>query len=437
MRSKRTNHMVSGILLFMVFAIAFVSNASSEEIPEDYIKQYVEDLSNVALNKPIELVGEDLSGTPSALVDDNCIVPEDPYYFEQTNSVAFHEYHNEFPENLSQYIAVHLNGVFVIDMITVCSTPEAAYDWAYWDLVHNEWRLVQGSYSSGYDSFDGIPDPDYPLQPVKTPLGPRIATNAIAIFPYEEGSCYPCFAVTEIVVMGKPVEFLTGDFDGDGVPFASDRCYSTEEGSCVDNQGCPTGGQYTQEDLDNAVATAVAELQKKVEVLTTENERLQGQVAELSAAIEKKNQEIETLKGTIVKKDREIAELETQIRQLNGQITQHEQIIADLYNKLNDLNAWLKQQEKTIADLNNQITELKNQITQNEKTINDLKYSLDQGALGLAEIQNLLGTPPGRRTSNTSYSGKLGSSLNASIQMLLAPPGNNISGNTQQGKKAK
>ena len=53
----------------------------------------------------------------------------------------------------------------------------------------------------------------------------------------------------------------------------------------------------------------------------------------------------------------------------------------------------------------------------------------------LGEIKNLLATPPGQRSSTSLYEGELGDELNEIIEMLLAPQGSNISGNTPQGKK--
>ncbi|MFC1991695.1 choice-of-anchor Q domain-containing protein [Chloroflexota bacterium] len=65
----------------------------------------------------------------------------------------------------------------------------------------------------------------------------------------------------------------------------------------------------------------------------------------------------------------------------------------------------------------------------------EVDAALDQGLLGLEEIKSLLETPQGQRSSLSSYIGEFGELLNEIIEMLLAPPGSNISDNTPHGKK--
>jgi predicted outer membrane repeat protein len=64
-----------------------------------------------------------------------------------------------------------------------------------------------------------------------------------------------------------------------------------------------------------------------------------------------------------------------------------------------------------------------------EEDLNAANESLDEASAALLEIQSLLSTPRGKRRSSSNYTGELGSSLNDIIQMLLAPPGRNISRN--------
>lgn len=70
---------------------------------------------------------------------------------------------------------------------------------------------------------------------------------------------------------------------------------------------------------------------------------------------------------------------------------------------------------------------------------NDLSKAIDSiniGILGLEEIKQLLETPPGQRSSRSSYIGQLGGLLNEIIDILVAPPGEAISSNTPMLKRS-
>jgi len=70
-----------------------------------------------------------------------------------------------------------------------------------------------------------------------------------------------------------------------------------------------------------------------------------------------------------------------------------------------------------------------------EGQLADFNSSLQQAFSGFEEIKSLLETPPGQRSSTSSYEGIIGDVLNEIIDMLISPPGSNISDSTPNGKK--
>ena len=78
------------------------------------------------------------------------------------------------------------------------------------------------------------------------------------------------------------------DSDGDGVPDEWDTCPNTPTDSYVNSDGCELTGYYAQEELDQAVAEATADLQGRVNSLT-------AQLAEAEAKLAAAEQEIANL----------------------------------------------------------------------------------------------------------------------------------------------
>lgn len=88
------------------------------------------------------------------------------------------------------------------------------------------------------------------------------------------------------------------------------------------------------------------------------------------------------------------------------------------------------------ADINAAIDALQLQLSGATTRISTLLGDIETAKTGLAEIAKLIGTPPGHRSSTSNYSTLdspvLGTVLNGVVDMLLAPPGQNI---RQQGWK--
>ena len=133
-----------------------------------------------------------------------------------------------------------------------------------------------------------------------------------------------------------------------------------------------------------------------------------------------------------------IADLEEQLAWANDILTLREQQLDDAEWVIFYLRADLVVANGHIANLEQLMATMYTQEQLDAAVaaaVADLTISLEQGLLGLEEIKNLLATPPGQRSSTSSYEGVLGDELNEIIEMLLAPQGSNISETTPHGKK--
>jgi hypothetical protein len=130
-----------------------------------------------------------------------------------------------------------------------------------------------------------------------------------------------------------------------------------------------------------------------------------------------------------------IQELEDDLAICTDSIKTLEDDYDDVAYQLHQMQNQLTEARASQEALKQENQNLQNQMVGMNSTITSLRLDLTEAESGLTEIQNLLTTPPGQRSSALNYTGSLGHYLNDTIQMLLVPPGSNIHDDKPHGKK--
>jgi|GEM_PF-5011439 len=113
---------------------------------------------------------------------------------------------------------------------------------------------------------------------------------------------------------------------------------------------------------------------------------------------------------------------------LQTQLNAADAMIASLTAQLNTANATITSQQATITTLQNSLNAAYTTIGLLNAEVSRLTAEYDAAIAGLYEIKRLIGTPQGKRASNGIEAGDttVGALVNDVIDMLLAPPGQNI-----------
>ena len=113
---------------------------------------------------------------------------------------------------------------------------------------------------------------------------------------------------------------------------------------------------------------------------------------------------------------------------LQAQLDAANTMIASLTDQLSTANATIASQQATITTLQNSLNAAYTTIGLLNAEVARLTAEYDAAITGLAEIKRLIGTPQGKRASNGIEVGDttVGALVNDVIDMLLAPPGQNI-----------
>ena|GEM_PF-4591467 len=213
------------------------------------------------------------------------------------------------------------------------------------------------------------------------------------------------------------------------------------EGSIEDDSECQAQLAVLEQEkdaLEQEVASLSADKQAllgQVGTLQLENQTLQGElnaanleIASLENQITTLQNNLTTANGTILALTNELNSVKAERDQLQALLTQANQTIAGLQGTISAQELTIANQAGIILGLQNDLASANTQIQTLNATITTLQSQIVVAGTALAEIQALIATPQGRRTSASDYSGAgvLGGALNDILKILLAPPGQNI-----------
>ena len=180
----------------------------------------------------------------------------------------------------------------------------------------------------------------------------------------------------------------------------------------TDSNLVDTAGRIAEMEVQGYISSVFSFMMAKVKGLEAELVAANIEIADLQNQLANTNI---TLSGT------------TYYLALQGQLALAQAAADGLATQISNLQSTIAAKDATIADLNSQLTAAYTTIASLNTQIAGLQDKITEGLSGLAEIQSLIGTPQGRRSSDWVSSGSdIGNLAEAVIDMLLAPPGQNI-----------